>query len=230
VSAAADPPTDTSPNPHPAVRGREDELGALADAVRRLVALTVTNTAPAAETAALAAELDDIADRLAQHVPDPVPPRHSSEATADHTTLLDGTPYDPVVGRWHPFALPLVLGEVTSDPPRATATACFTTPYEGPPGCVHGAVLAGAFDMVLTAANRAVPDAAGPTIELSVQFRKPTRLGVETVFEAWIAERKGRITTTAGRATQDGVVTVEAIGTFIHLPYERVRAMGGAGH
>jgi hypothetical protein len=24
-------------------------------------------------------------------------------------------------------------------------------------------------------------------------------------------------------------VTVEAIGTFIHLPYEQVRAMGGGG-
>jgi acyl-coenzyme A thioesterase PaaI-like protein len=224
----ADERTSASPNPHPAVRGREDELGALADAVRRLVALTVTNTAPAAETAALAAELDDIADRLAHHVPDPVPPRHAP-VSPGVLSMLEGTPYDPVMGRWHPFALPLELGEVTSDPPRARATACFTTPYEGPPGCVHGAVLAGAFDMVLTAANRAVPDAAGPTIELSVQFRKPTRLGVETVFEAWIAERKGRITTTAGRATQDGVVTVEAIGTFIHRPYERVRAMGGGG-
>jgi acyl-coenzyme A thioesterase PaaI-like protein len=218
----------TTPNPHPAVAGREDELGALADAVRRLVALTVTNTAPPAETAALARELDDIADRLSQHVPDPVPPRHAP-TIPDHLTMLEGTPYDPVMGRWHPFALPLELGVLTADPPRATATATFTTPYEGPPGCVHGAVLAGAFDMVLTAANRVVPDAAGPTIELSVQFRKPTRLRVETVFEAWIAERKGRITTTAGRATQDGVVTVEAIGTFIHLPYERVRAMGGGG-
>lgn len=219
---------DVEPNPHPSVNGREVELGSLADAVRRLVALTVTNTAPAVETAAFAAELDDIADRLAHHVPDPVPPRHAPKGViADHLTMLEGTPFDPVMGRWHPFALPLELGEVTADPARATATARFTTPYEGPPGCVHGAVLAGAFDMVLTAANRAVPDAAGPTIELSVQFRKPTRLHVETLFEAWIAERRGRITKTAGRATQDGIVTVEAIGTFIHLPYERVRAMGG---
>jgi acyl-coenzyme A thioesterase PaaI-like protein len=217
---------DPRPSPHPAVRGREHELGALADAVRRLVLLTVTNTAPADETAELAAQLDDIADRLARHVQDPVPARHAP-VTPDHLSMLEGTPYDPVMGRWHPFALPLELGEVTADPPGATATACFTTPYEGPPGCVHGAVLAGAFDMVLTAANRAVPDAAGPTIELKIQFRKPTRLHVETVFEAWIAERKGRITTTAGRAIQDGVVTVEALGTFIHLPYERVRAMGG---
>ena len=63
-------------------------------------------------------------------------------------------------------------------------------------------------------------------MELSLTFRKPTRLDVETVFEAWVTKRTGRVTTAVGQASQDGVVTVEAEGTFLHLPYERVRQMG----
>lgn len=211
---------------HPSVEGREPELALLADEVRRLVTLTITNTAPPGETAAIAAELAAISDRLDQHVPDPAPPRHISGPSRVLTDLQDGMPFDPVTGRWHPFALPVEFEPAPDDAHRAIGRATFTVAYEGPPGCVHGAVLAGVFDMALTAANR-LADAAGPTMRLSLTYRKPTRLGVETVIEAWVTKRTGRVTTAAGRASQGGVVTVEAVGTFIQLPYERVRQMGG---
>jgi acyl-coenzyme A thioesterase PaaI-like protein len=93
---------------------------------------------------------------------------------------------------------------------------------------VHGAVLCAAFDMVLTAANR-LADAAGPTVELSVRYRKPTRLETETVFEGWISGRAGRITHAAGRARQGDTVTVEATGRFVRLPRERVMRLGERG-
>ena len=213
------------PSNHPSVEGREPELAELADAVRRLVTLTITNTASGDETAAIAAELTAIADRLEAHVPDPVPPRHIPGPPRALTDLQDGMPFDPVTGRWHPFALPVEFHPAADDPDRAIGRASFSVAFEGPPGCVHGAVLAGVFDMALTAANR-LADAAGPTMKLSLRYRKPTRLGVETVFETWVTKRTGRVTTAVGRASQDGVVTVEAEGTFLHLPYERVREMG----
>jgi acyl-coenzyme A thioesterase PaaI-like protein len=187
--------------------------------VRRLVDLTVSNTADAEETAAAAEELERVAARLAAHVPDPLPPRFvmvEKPAEGAH-----GMPYDPVTGRYNPLALPL---EMRLEPDLAVGHVTFTTPYEGPPGCVHGAVLAGIFDMVLTAANQ-LEDAAGPTIDLALRYRRPTRLHLDTRFEGWIENREGKVVKAAGRALQDDKVTVEATGTFIKLPRDEVLGM-----
>lgn len=205
---------------HPSVTGREAELRALTDEVRRLIALTVTNTANGPETVAITEDLARVADRLAAQVPNPVPPRLGKDRP-EHGAY-DGMPYDVVTGRYNPLAIPVVI---EAEPPRAVGVVTFTTPYEGPPGCVHGAILAGVFDMVLTEANL-LADAAGPTLELTIRYRKPTRLHVETRFEAWVTERKGRVVTTAGHALQGDAVTVEAIGKFVKLERDQVIAFG----
>ena len=209
---------------HPTVRGREPELGALAAAVRRLIALTVTTAAPPEETAAAAAKLDAVADRLASFVPAEIPYLYVTEAEADAGPDAIA-PFDVIHGEYNPLALPV---RISLEPPRAVGRARFTKPYEGPPGCVHGAVLCAVFDMVFTAANR-LAAAAGPTVELSVRYRRPTRLDAETVFEGWVSARAGRITTTTGRALQAGAITVEATGKFVRLPRERVLRLGDAG-
>jgi acyl-coenzyme A thioesterase PaaI-like protein len=206
---------------HPSVRGRERELGALAVAVRRLVSLTVTSAAPAEATAAAASAVDAVSDGLEPFVPDPVPYLYVTEAPAD-AGPDDIAPFDVVHGEYNPLALPV---EITLDPPRAIGRARFTKPYEGPPGCVHGAVLCAVFDMVFTAANR-LAHAAGPTVELRVRYRRPTRLGTEAIFEGWVRERQGRLTIAEGRAVQDGEVTLEATGQFLRLPRERVMRLG----
>jgi len=206
---------------HPTVRGRAPELAALASSVRRLIALTITSAAPPAETAAAAARLDEVADRLSEFVPAEPPYVYVTAAPAD-AGPHDIGPFDIVYGEYNPMALPV---EMSLDPPLAIGRARFTKPYEGPPGCVHGAVLGAAFDMVLTAANR-LADAAGPTVELSVHYRRPTRLETHTVFEGWISRRDGRITHAAGRARQGDTVTVEATGRFMRLPRERVLRLG----
>ncbi|MSO79659.1 MAG: PaaI family thioesterase [Acidimicrobiia bacterium] len=210
---------DILPCNHPSVSGRERELRALTDVVRRLIGLTVTNTADASDTVALTAELSAVADRISAHVPNPVPPRLGPDRPAHGA--FDGMPYDVVHGRYNPLAIPV---EMHNEHPKAIGIVTFTTPYEGPPGCVHGGVLAGVFDMVLTAANL-LDDAAGPTVELTINYRKPTLLHTETRFEAWVEGRKGRVTTAAGRALQDDKVTVEAIGKFIKLEREQVIAL-----
>jgi len=217
---------ELAPCRHPSVRGRQPELKGLADVVRRLITATVTNTADGTETTAITEELARIADRLDAHVPDEVVPRLAADRPPQPGQ--DNMPYDPVTGVYNPLAIPLELGVENG---RAVGRVIFTTPYEGPPGCVHGAVLAGAFDMVLTAANL-VEDAAGPTMELTIRFRKPTLLYTETRFEAWVAERKGRVTTAAGHAMQGDTVTVEAIGKFIKLEREdiiKLARRGGGG-
>jgi acyl-coenzyme A thioesterase PaaI-like protein len=204
------------PSTHPAIHGRERELRGLADALRRLVAIAVTNTAGPEETEAAARELHALADRLERFVPAVPPPRYAPEGTPEHPH--DYFQYDCVLGLYNPLALPI---ELEWQPPRALGRARFTTPYEGPPGCVHGAVLAAAFDQVFNVANLKT-GSAGPTRELSLVYLRPTPLEAELVFEGQVERIEGREITTLGRVRHGDTVTVEARGIFIQVSRERV--------
>ena len=114
--------------------------------------------------------------------------------------LATAMPFDVVIGSCNPVALPLT---VEFDPPKAVGLATFTAPYEGAPGCVHGAVLAGAFDIMLTAAN-VIADGAGPTVNLSIRYRKPTLIAQPALFEAWVTEQTDRRTHSRGQLIQGG--------------------------
>jgi acyl-coenzyme A thioesterase PaaI-like protein len=137
------------------------------------------------------------------------------------SSLTEAMPFDMVVGSCNPVAPPI---ELWFDPPKAFGRVVFTPPYEGAPGCVHGAAIAAAFDIILTAAN-VVADAAGPTVVLSIRYLKPTILGIDTEFESEVTEVTDRRTYSVGRLIQDGVVKVEATGEFVNLSRERINAM-----
>jgi acyl-coenzyme A thioesterase PaaI-like protein len=199
----------------PQVAGRERELRALADAVRRLIDATVTHTADAATTAAIAARVDALADELAALVPDPVPARYGGGLGSD-SHPHDHFQFDVMLGLYHPGALPV---RMTWDPPRAVGEARFGWAYEGPPGCVHGAVIAGVFDQVFNVAN-VKSGVAGPTANLSLDYRRPTRLHRDLVFEGWVERVDGRKVHTKGRLVQDGHTTVEASGLFLQFDPE----------
>jgi acyl-coenzyme A thioesterase PaaI-like protein len=89
----------------------------------------------------------------------------------------------------------------------------FDVAYEGAPGCVHGAVLAATFDIILTAAN-AIEGSVGPTVRLALRYLRPTLTGEEAVFEGWVTEVNERRIFSKGRIVQGGIVTVEAEGEF----------------
>jgi acyl-coenzyme A thioesterase PaaI-like protein len=155
----------------------------------------------------------------------PEPPPHITETGRSGTiddgfTMAERMPFDVVIGRYTPLALPV---EIEFDGDRAIGRATFTTPYEGPPGCVHGAVIAATFDIVLTAANMAAK-AAGLTVTLEISYRRPTLLHEEARFEAWVERVEERRVFTRGRIVQRGSVTVEAGGVFAPLsPGTRLR-------
>ena len=199
-------------------------MAELADTVRHLVDLVVTNTAPPDVLDAVVAQLNSTADLLAVHVPaHPVPrfidPPEGSGPPDTTGSMERAMPYDPVIGRYNPIALPVAI---SFEPPLAIGTAVFTTPYEGGPGWVHGAALAATFDIVLTAANH-LSGSAGPTVWLTIRFRRPTLVGVEARFEAEVVANDGRRVTSKGRLVQDGVVCVEAEGEFAVLDPKRIR-------
>jgi hypothetical protein len=127
-------------------------------------------------------------------------------------------PYDPVLGLYSPLALPI---EMEWRPPRAIGRATFDTPYEGPPGCVHGAVLAAAFDQVINVANIHA-GTAGPTATLALAYKKPTLLGAPLEFEAWVESVDGRKISSRALVRCAGEVTVEASGLFIRVQPDRV--------
>jgi len=202
--------------------GREE----LATAVRRLMQLTVTSTPAPGAFADAASRIDTLCDVLAATVPDegsePVGRfARESEGSDDLSTLTQAMPFDMVVGSCNPVAPPI---EIWFDPPKAFGKVVFAPQYEGAPGCVHGAAIAAAFDIILTAAN-VVADAAGPTVELRIRYLRPTIVGVDTRFESEVTEVTERRTHSIGRLIQDGVVKVEATGEFVNLSRERINAM-----
>jgi acyl-coenzyme A thioesterase PaaI-like protein len=188
--------------------------------VRRLVVATVTNAAPADETRRIADDVHAIAARLEAHVADPPFPRFVATPD-DGTPMAYRMPFDAVIGPYNPLALPVT---VTVDNGVAVGRANFTTPYEGPPGCVQGGVIAATFDIVLSVANRAA-EAAGPTVSLTMRYRRPTLLHRDLVVEAEVVETDGRRTRTTGRIVQDGHVTVEAEGVFAVLDTAAIAAL-----
>jgi acyl-coenzyme A thioesterase PaaI-like protein len=212
---------ETDHGGHPALSARETALGSLVDVVRRLVALTVSSAASSEVLSEVSSELDVLADRLEAEMPAVPFPRfmgREARMPLNGRDMESVMPFDPVVGRFNPLALPVRLD---IDPPRALGYATFTTPYEGAPGCVHGACIAGAFDLVLTAANL-VAGAAGPTVRLALRFRRPTLLGQEAVFEAQVDRRTERRIHTTGRLLQNGEVAVEAQGEFATLDMSQI--------
>jgi hypothetical protein len=167
-----------------------------------------------------------LADELAPYVPVPgaVPTARFADYEVEQgkaATMSGAMPFDMIVGSCNPVAPPITI---TFEPPKAIGRVDFTPQYEGAPGCVHGAALAGAFDIILTAANFMV-NAAGPTVELTIRYRKPTLISQTAVFEGWVTERKGRRIHSRGQLIQDGIVTVEAVGEFVDMERSRIEAL-----
>jgi acyl-coenzyme A thioesterase PaaI-like protein len=194
-------------------------LGRLAAAVRALTATTVS-LADAATATSAAEEIERLVERLASELAAPPLSRYPTMIPPP-TEPADLMPFDLVLGRLNPIAPPIVF---TWENGKSIGRVTFTRPYEGPPGCVHGGMIAAAFDQVLSVAN-IMSGVAGPTAQLKVRYRKPTPLGVEVRFEGWQTRVAGRRIHAEGRLLVDDVVTVEAEGVFVQLTGGRVMRM-----
>lgn len=196
-----------------------DALGRLAAAVRALTALSVQLGDPAAANDA-AAEIERLVERLTPHLAEPPLPRYPT-MTPPPIEPADLMPFDLVVGRLNPLAPPIAF---SFEDGKSVGRVTFTRPYEGPPGCVHGGMIAAAFDQTLSIAN-ILAGAAGPTAQLVLRYRKPTPLGVPLRFEGWQTRVAGRRIHTEGRLLAGELVTVEAEGIFVQLAGRRVMRM-----
>ena len=146
----------------------------LADSVRQLMDCLCATDAPEEELLAIAAQVQQSAERFQ------VQPRMTNLPGVAEGSLAGGMEMfmdrSPLVGRSNPLAPP-----VTLDPDHAAkvvrGSVYFGRAYEGAPGCVHGGFVAATFDEALGLACvfSGVP---GMTGEITVRYRKPTPLEV----------------------------------------------------
>lgn len=205
-------PPGPRPSPHPNIAGREAELEDLSAAVRRLVDLTCRNSADAPTTAEIARDAHALADRLEESTPSAGTPRRFE--TFDVEDPADLFQYDAVVGTYNPTAPPV---RCRWEDPFVVATAVFTNQWEGPPGTLHGGMVAAAFDAVLTVANIMTLGHPAPTARLEITYRAPTPLDTEVTLDATVRSVDGRKVTTVGSLRADGTLYAEAEGLFIDL-------------
>jgi acyl-coenzyme A thioesterase PaaI-like protein len=125
--------------------------------------------------------------------------------------------YDPVIGYANPIAPPV---EVSFGEDKVVhGTANLDRQYEGPPGYVHGAIIAAIFDLLLGLAN-AVGGNAGMTGTLTIRYRKPTPLKTDLTITARVLRSEGRKAYTYGEIYAGDTLTAECEGVFISLSDE----------
>jgi len=103
------------------------------------------------------------------------------------------------------------------------AEAEFGWAYEGPPGHVHGGIVAAAFDEVL-GVTQAVGEWAGMTGTLSVTYHRPTALHRLLVFEARVDRKEDRRVYASATLTADGEHLASAEAIFITVDFEQIRS------
>lgn len=191
----------------------------LAESIRRLIEAAVTSEHVDPE------ELEELAAGV-EHLVEQLTGPSGSGTPGEHVrSHVDHLPRSPVVGEANPLS-PCLGWEVDGD--RLRARGVYTGAYEGPPGYVHGGIIALAFDEILgiTNAELGVP---GMTGTLSIKYRKPTPLFREVQFEAWVERVEGRRIVTRGELRYGDDLCAEAEGLFIQLRPEIIEAYFGFG-
>jgi len=182
-------------------------FGGLADAVRRLNEATLRTTVDHETVDDVRRQVEELTARLEKSM---IP--GSFGVAISRTGRVRGYG-NAVVGLRNPLAVPL---QIVQDKVAGRASAEFelNALYEGPPGQVHGGVLALVLDQVFGEAA-AAGGSPGMTGTLTLRYQLNTPLGPCSA-EAWVDRRDGVKTVVKGELRRaDGTVTVTAEGIFI---------------
>lgn len=186
----------------------------LADEMRRIIARLAVVRPPAAELERAAEAAAAFADRL-----DSLPERGQSWEVSEAGLMPgDFVGFSPVSGRSNPMAPPVTL-RVARGAPRddvdvdvhITGEATFGPAYEGPPGHVHGGLIAAMFDELLGFAQLS----PGFTAYLHVNYRRPTPLDTVLTLRAWADSVDGRKRIMRGECYAGDQLLTDAEGLFI---------------
>lgn len=166
----------------PALAALEQAQGGLARSVQGLIDACVRTRVDPPDLGEVAGQVDALTQRLLAH---------AQEGPLGVETSSDGRLRDhgnPMAGMRNPIAPPL---EVTGDDEGSTrATFTLGAAYEGPPGCLHGGMIAAVLDQVLGSSPARI-GMPGLTAYLNTTYRRPTLLGVEHVCSARVERVDG---------------------------------------
>ncbi|WP_104107792.1 PaaI family thioesterase [Nocardioides sp. 616] len=183
-------------------------------AARRVGELLIRHTSsvgsgPGAELESAAMALEDLAFRLERCSP-------TAQEVVDGLERRERySRHDPVSGAHNPFAPPVeVVGRSDGS---VAGSVRFGLPHQGPPGLVHGGVLAMVLDHVLALAN-SWAGTIGLTGGLELRYLRPTPLFADLRVTARQERLEGRKIVTSGEITLDGEPCVTASGLFVAFP------------
>jgi acyl-coenzyme A thioesterase PaaI-like protein len=190
-----------------------DEPGTvrLADSTRALIGSVRRADAPSEALERATALIDEAVAVLAPHLVQGVPAQSRGgvgRAPIDPHWVF---PYSPIIGALNPIAPPCTF---VFDGERMHGTAHLGAPYNGPPGMVHGGVIALVFDELLGATAMCL-EIPGFTGTLSIRYERPTPIDADLDLEASHVRTEGRKTFVSGTISHGGVVTASAEGVFI---------------
>lgn len=182
-------------------------FGALTDAVRRLNEVTLRTTVDHETVEDVRRQVEQLTARLEKSMID-----GSFGVTFTKGGRVRGYG-NAVVGLRNPLAVPLKIVQ-DHEQGRASAEFELNALYEGPPGQVHGGVIALVLDQVFGEAA-AAGGTPGMTGTLKLRYQLNTPLG-RCSAAAWVDRRDGVKTIVKGEMRRaDGTVTVTAEGIFI---------------
>ncbi|MEB3980701.1 PaaI family thioesterase [Mycobacterium sp. 663a-19] len=185
----------------------ESVYGPLAESIRRLIEVSIRTEADPRAVAVVKARIDSAADELSSSLR---PGPFGVQLTPDGETIAWG---NVVVGVRNPVAPPLV---VHHDPDGLVwSEFVLGAAYEGPPDHVHGGVCALVLDHVLGATAHQ-PGRPAYTGTLTLRYRRRTPLGRPLRAQARVERTEGVKTFAVGHLADEGGITVEAEGVFIH--------------
>jgi acyl-coenzyme A thioesterase PaaI-like protein len=194
--------------------GDFDQRRRIAAAAQRLNDALIRIEAGPEELEDWAGRLEALADQVEGHE------RRSSrdanrklftgQATA--ADVYDMMDYDAVGGLSNPIAPQLVWHR--DEPEGVEGTVTLGEAYMGPPGRVHGGVLAWLMDSALSRAMHAA-HRLGVTGTLTLRYRAASRINRELTCKAWLVGQEGRKLFIEGGVWQDGEQTVEAEGIWL---------------
>jgi hypothetical protein len=193
----------------------DEALTRLAEAVRRISAIAVGR--PIADTHLIAAAetLESVATTLESVAEDRKRPRLQPTPDVDPRQLF---PTSPVIGVANPVAPPAHLWAVEGENGlrEIRGRVTFDYPYEGPPTCVHGGVIAELFDELLGSVN-IIANKAGMTGTLNIRYRRPTPLLTPLDLVARHTGTERRKSFAWAGIYHEGELTAEADGIFIGM-------------
>ncbi len=217
----------------------------LLDAMRDLIEVVRTADLSGTDLGWATGMLDEITERLRPRVVEGIRMQHTLhyEAYAAERALVDsGTadetaaeghldpgeffPYSPLVGRLNPISPPVRMWRATGDSKgEVHGEAVFRSAFNGPPGSVHGGVLAATFDE-LFGATAVVNGLGAFTGTLSVVYRTLTPLEQKVHMRAWVTGSERRKVFLEGELCHGDTLCATATGIFIRS--EKLLGLPGA--